>query len=337
MKNRTSRLDGLVSSLGGSLYIYIALALSGAAFWVSWTNYFGYSRDYENYDYFFNLLRYRFSSFFNTHRFEPAFAMIARLLVAFVQSNEVVYALFVAPAVFLKVLLIGRWSKGYVFFALAVFLYFFRFFPLHELTQVRASSALVFIMFSLYYRVQNRLYLAAACGMTAFLFHYSSALVVPFLFLPELKAKEVILLGVSLFVGIYIFSFQIVPMAATYFTSIESTLRSVVDSEGLNPLSPLLYPEYFMILVSLLFWEGLTRAMKFITSMQVFGLAMGLSFFDFPVLAVRSHELYIFLWVFYVAQASYCRIEIKISSFLFSVAMSFLGIYVYYMSNFFIY
>lgn len=337
MKSRTSRLNGLVSSLGGRQYIYIAFALSAAAFWVSWTNYFGYSRDYENYEYFFNLLRYRFSSFFNTHRFEPAFAMIARLLVAFVQSNEMVYALFVAPAVFLKILLMGRWSKGYVFFALAVLLYFFRFFPLHELTQVRASSALVFIMFSLYYRVQNRFYMAAAFGMTAFLFHYSSALVVPFIFLPELKAKEVVLLGASLFFGIYIFSLQIVPIAATYFTSIESTLRSIVDSDGLNPLSPLLYPEYFMIFVSLIFWEDLTRAMRFIVSMQIFGLAMGLAFYDFPVLAVRSHELFIFLWVFFVAQASHCRMEVKIAVIAFTGAMSFLGIYVYYMSNFFIY
>lgn len=334
---KASRIDKIVSSLGGSLYIYVALALSAAAFWVSWTNYFGYSRDYENYDHFFNLLRYRFSGFFNTHRFEPAFAMVARLLVAVVQSNEAVYALFVAPAVFLKVLLMGRWSKGYIFFALAVLLYFFRFFPLHELTQVRASSALVFVMFSLYYRVQNRFYMAAFFGFMAFLFHYSSALVIPFLFMPELKARYVVILGIALFSGIYMFSLQIVPIAAMYFTSIESTLRSVVDSDGLNPVSPLLYPEYFMIIVSLIFWESLTRIMKFVVAMQVFGLAMGLSFYDFPVLAVRSHELYIFLWVFYVAQASYCRIEIKISVISFTAAMSLLGMYVYYMSNFFIY
>lgn len=316
--------------------VLCAAALATLSYFLSESNTFGYSRDYWNYDRFFNLLRVNFTDYFNAHRFEPGFALVAHLLVAITQSNAVVYAAIVAASVFFKTLAIGRWSQEWTFFALAMVLFFLKFFALHELTQVRASIALLLIILAFHFRINGNIRIAILFSILAFSFHYSSSLLVPFLFLPMLSARSTMLAGVAIYTVISFFSLQLIPIAENYFVSVESTLRSVVDSGGLRPLSPILIPEYYLIVISLTLWKDLTRPMRMIVTIQVIGLAFCLAFSDYPVLAVRAHELFTFLWVVYVAQASACRDLVKVATFIFVIAMSALGFYVYFLGDFFI-
>lgn len=335
MNKNTMKLSRQNSLLVDGFHQKIAIILSIVAFFVSSTQFFGYSQDYHNYDRFFNLARIYINDVTNVHRFEPGFAYFSKILILMFSDNSTVYSVMVFLCVLFKINIMSRLSHGTMFFVMSIVLYLMRFFPLHELTQLRAAAAIVFLSFSFYCRVDRKYYWALFWGGVAFVFHYSSAIMLPFIFLPELKVRQLVIASILSFSFVTLFSDQIIGASAGYFSSIDSSLNSVIESDGLKPYSPILIPEYFILIFSVFNWYRITPVMRIVVSIEVFGLIIGIGLNDLQVLAVRSHELFIYFWIFYVAQSGACDKYIRVASIIFVVLMSLVGAYSFFYGDFF--
>lgn len=265
-------------------------ALVAAAFLVAVLQPFGIAPDYPNYEYFFQQARVDFVGG-GVVRFEPGFVYIATLLGKLISSDLLVYGIFVVMAVVIKLFAMnqtfisaGARRKYYLYLGIVFFLC--RFFPLHELTQLRASLAISFIMLGAFLVWQRRRALGAAAALGAVLFHYSSLIVAPFYFLPRMSRRLALMLPVGLMLLLHFLSPLVIGVAQIYFLVFE-TYEFGHPEDALNPLSPVLLPEFFLIVVAFMYWRHLNEAMRRIVVIEMFGLALFYGLIDFVVIAVR--------------------------------------------------
>lgn len=305
------------------------------AFVVSVTQWFGVSPDYPNYDIFFYNVRLYFSDEWATNRFEPAFVVASYFIAQLFESNVVVYSVIMCVGVAIKMALIGRFSNSIVFFILATTLYLAKYFSLHELTQLRASTAIAFLFLAFYFKLQRRWGLVALFSIVATLFHYSSLMFIPFLLMPTISLGKTLFIGTSVFVVAKLLLWPLLPILSKYFIVLDSYFANNVDFDATNFYSVVFVPEYCVIILYFLMWKKLTSTMKWVTSLQFFGFSILFGFSEVPVLGVRAREIYSFFWIVNVAQASFCSVEVRLVTILFVISMTVLGLYQYGFTDFF--
>ncbi|MGB7414048.1 MAG: EpsG family protein [Thermosynechococcaceae cyanobacterium] len=145
------------SSLRLQIVIIIALVLLASL--LTFSNFFGESRDYHAYDIFFQHVLINGCSNTQAYRFELGFQYFSCLLALAVNSPNAIYAVITAVSLFPKLCIVARIAtlnsikiaKISISFVLAVLMYMTRFFPLHELTQLRVSVGISFVLVSFVY------------------------------------------------------------------------------------------------------------------------------------------------------------------------------------------
>lgn len=312
----------------------IILTISFVALFVSVVQPFGVSPDYENYEIFFQEVRDDFWGSTVESRFEPAFIYFSGSMVKILNSNVFVYGLMVFISIALKSYFVNKMSAGY-FVLVALVFYLFKIFPLHELTQLRAALAMIFVFGACFFVWNGRPWFGLFLCIPAFFFHYSSLMVFPFLFLPKIEKKLTI--GIPIFILIILISVVqfIVIILSQYVSVFQSYENLNYGDEVVNPWSIVLWPEFFMIMFSFVFWRDLTEVMRRVVMLQLIGFAIFYATIQFPVVAVRGREMFSVLWVLFICQGAMTTLRLKMCILMFVLASIILSIYLYLLLDFF--
>ena len=171
-------------------------------FLFSITQILGISPDYISYDEFFEQLRKSFLDEIVLVRFEVLFTFISLQLTNLFNSNLLVYSLFVILSMSLKGWVIQSYASSIKIFILVAIFYFVRYFPINELTQIRAAISVGFFLVAELMLSQYKSKLAILFLLLAFFFHHSSVILIPFMYLKCNKRWEI--LSISFFVFIFL-------------------------------------------------------------------------------------------------------------------------------------
>ena len=305
-----------------------------ASIFVAYTQVFGISPDYRSYESFFGNLRFDLFRAATFTRFEPGFSVASGIAISIFSTNTTAYSSLVFIAVLTKLIFIRKFANKY-FFLLAIILYFTKYFSLHELTQLRAGMASSLLIVSCYYCWSKQRIRGSISSALAISLHYSSFLVSALLFLPQLNRRKSIALFFIMLITFTLTNSILFGFAGSYLSILASYAISTIDTPALKAFSPVLFPEFFLIAVSLFYWRDLTETMQRVVTMQLVGFAFWFGFLDIQVIAVRIRELFSVIWVLYIAQGYLCRIEIKVAIHFFILMAAALGFYMYHFSNFF--
>jgi hypothetical protein len=186
--------------------------------------------------------------------------------------------------------------------------------------------------------LKANLWLALVFAICAVSFHYLAAAVLPFLFLVKhrfaLDKRHALGLGVLLLLAIvlgkYLLFHYLVPIVPRFGG--QTRLMDATSSY----FSPVFYPEFFLIFLSLVFWKDCTDNMKRVIGLQFAGFAIFYGFFEHAVISIRLREVFSVFWLFYVADYSRVTANLRAGIVIFVLLNIALGSYLFYFSGYLI-
>jgi hypothetical protein len=235
----------------------------------------------------------------------------------------------VIAAMLLKGRIIYTYSASQrIFIVLAVF-YFIRYFPLHELTQLRAACALALLLIATNYFWKGNKFSGIIIFSTALMFHMSTAFAIPALFFFKItKRWLVIIIGI----GFFTIASLGASIVSIYLTSY-ITVLSAYESQGWgewapNPFAITIILDWAMIVFSLVKWNSITLLMKRAIVLEIIGMALFYGLLDFPAFASRVRDIYSIFWLIYIADGLQLKkLRIPIMSFVTSSLLVYSYIY----------
>lgn len=322
--NKHSVRDHVSPTLGlASLFVAIA------CFFIAYAQLYGESSDYARYETFFRMLRQ--NPDLDT-RFEIGFVFLSRAFVWLISDNSIVYALIVGAAVFSKMHLLSRYSTNLLVFLFCSIVFLLRFLPHHELTQLRLSVSLVFLLAAyVFFDMRSWVKFSLACFF-AVLFHNSAILCVPVFFIRTDK-RWVAMAVVGAVYAVVAVGVDIVYRALGDFLSVVSIYDEEGFGDDLRPFSATILLDLFMISFGVANWKKISSSMKHVLMFQMVGLAIFYGAFDFGVIAQRGREYFTVLWLVYIAQAFRCDRVVSISAVVFGVFSMVLYTYIFIFSG----
>lgn len=265
--------------------------------------------DFLNYADFFVLVRQGGWDAASEQRFEPAFAVTALLVAQLFDSDIVTFAVLMCAGLAIKLYVLGRATTTRLALCLVVLLYFARFLPLHELTQLRIALALAFAMLAVVRCRGLTFWIAVTAGL---LMHYSVIVLMPILLLwrmldhsPARYTRHEYLLwlsamGIVATVGLTIQHF-LEPLSLAFVT-LDMYSNAGFGDDRVNPLSLSVLVDAMLLLTALPLTVNRPR-LRFWWWVQAMALTLFFVLADFPVLAHRTREMLNVYWVFYVGTA----------------------------------
>ena len=304
------------------------------SFLVAYVQPFGLSPDYLSYEFFFQEVRPFFDGQKYESRFEPGFFYVSIFLTQVFESDLAVYGLFVLFSIYIKLKYGLKGAVGIYFWVAGIF-YFFKYFSLHELTQLRAALSAAFLIVAFFYTQEgNRRVGLFACFIAA-LFHYSALIIFPFIFLPRLDRRQIIFAAAIALMILSVFAPYLINLAGANFQVFEMYGDFKDRLRPLNRFSPVFFPEFFIILFSLIFWGDLTDVMKRVVTVEIIGFSLFYAFYDYGVVAVRGRELFSIFWLFYVAQGAFCGFRMRLGLNIFVISSIAISVYLFFINDFF--
>jgi hypothetical protein len=283
------------------LRVYLVVALAFFGFILSVTQVFGESLDYSQYFAFFDLARSEGLDIISVSRFEPGFSIFSAFLTALFISNLVVYAWIVAAAMLLKGWAINAYSSSQkIFLVLAIF-YLVRYFPLHELTQLRAACAIALLLVGVIFLWGGNLRYGLLIFASSVFLQMSALAVIPALFLKVSKRWEVILIAISAYILTSILMGEISGYLANYIEILSAYQKNGYYETKPNPFAIHLLIDWWIIIFSLISWSRLTLLMRRVIMLELIGMAIFYAGIDFGVIAHRIRDFYSIFWVFFIA------------------------------------
>jgi|GEM_PF-2162341 len=358
----------LVSRQKVEIY-FLTVIFALLAFFVAVFQSFGESPDYSQYTMLFDYLRNEDGSI-PIAKFEPFFLALARLFNQYIGVDNIEYGCFVLIAISVKVLvfyhnaipqkndfpfmrLIGNhFQQSHLFAACrymplsrfwailalltGLVLYFFRFFPLHELTQIRAGLAASFLLLAAYMVWENHVGWAVLFSTVAITFHYSSLFIVPFLFFRVVDRKAVIWGSILFMLIVLALKFYLLNVFSEYFIPLQMALMTGFGDKSLNLFSPSLLLDWGIILFALWGWRYLTNEMKTVVFLELIGMSLFYATTDMQLIASRGRELFSIFWIAFIIQGiAHCNSIIRLGCLVFSLLSFVLYGIVFFGGNFF--
>ena len=314
---------------------YLIVFFIAFSFFLSYTQALGISPDYLNYEIFLDLTRIEGLNTLNIGRFEPGFTLYSLFLSNFLTNNVLIYSYIVISCILIKNVAISFYCSSNKIFIIAFIFYFCRFFPLHELTQIRVACATGLLMLAARLIWEKKYLYGCIFSFLSLSFHFSSVAVIPIIFIEPYKRRSVI--GLSFFVVCvsYFFCYSVTEILSNYI-SILATYQSLGFGDKPNPLSFVLLLDWLMIFFALYHWKILTSVMKRAILMQLIGMAVFYGTLDLPVIAHRLREMFCVFWVFFVANGLQIK-KIKLPIFVYVLISLVSFSYIYIFSGKFFY
>lgn len=326
-------LDLTLSTKVTTLVLSIAVIVYLAFF-----NPLGVTPDYAPYIAAFDWARQASWSqvFPNPNAWEPGFMVLTFALSKVISANGLVFLAIVLLASSVKLGLLYKIASP-IAFALAMVLFFFKYFPLQDYNQLRGAIAISFLMLVYYqWTWKDNLILALLFSVCAVSFHYLVLALLPFVFLVKpvtfLQRSRALILPLAilgfLVIAGYVVLEYLVPLIPRLATQ---------SYEGIatnSYLSPVFYPAIFLIAMSLLLWNECTDNMKRAIILQLIGFAIFYGFFNFDVIAIRLREAFSIFLLFYLADYSRTTPRLRLTTIVFILMNIALGSYLFYFSNY---
>ena len=287
-----------VKAREGKLILVVALF----GFILSITQILGDSPDYVDYEAFFEIIREVKWGMFGQTRFEPGFVAVSILLTSLFNSEVFVYSCIVFFAMLLKSWAIDFYSKSYQIFVLIVIYYFFRYFSLHELTQLRAACAIALLLVAVVAIWNNHIRYGVLFCFFSLLFQVSTAAVIPALFLRSYTRWRTISIGIGVFLCTYIYASFVASYLASYIAGLNSYSVQGYSVVAPNPFAVQLLIDWAMVIYSLAVWERLTPLMRRVILLELIGLAFFYGSLELGVIAHRVREIYSVFWIFFLIE-----------------------------------
>jgi hypothetical protein len=307
-----------------------AALLAAVCFLVAYSRPFGTSRDFSEYQDFFDDLRLGGLGLLETSRFEPLFIVLSYVTSLAITTSPALYATLAAMSLALKASVLSALSSSHRWLIYGLALYAFRFAPLHELTQLRASTALAVLMLAFWLRWNGRLPACVLACLCAAGLHYSATFLVPFVLLKTVTRKRLLLLTLlqaavvagTLQIVIALFSDSL-KVLAMYDQNFFETPRLLSGATVLD---------LFMVGTALFMWDDLPGPAKHCVALQVAGWTFFYAGLGFPAFAVRLREAFAVFWVVFVVQAGHFSPRLRIATFVFVWLGVVLYVYWYFLN-----
>lgn len=330
MKQISNGLDRSIKFKKSNILFVVLFSLFGflAAIW----QIFGVSRDYLSYDDFFDLARWEGMDMLVKSRFELGFVTFSVFLTALFASNLIVYGWIVAFAMLLKGWAIKIISSGNQIFLIVSAFYLSRYFPLHELTQLRVAFAIALIMVGAIFLWKEKLLYGLLICASSLLFHMSAATIIPALLLPSYKRWQVMLIATFVFVFTSIFASAVTTYLAEHILILNAYQTYGFHETKPKPFSISLMIDLGMIIFALVKWSRLTSLMKRIILLELIGMAFYYGLIEFGVIAHRLRELFSVFWIFFIAEGLIIK-ETKNACFGFAFICIFFYSYLFIISG----
>jgi hypothetical protein len=274
---------------------------------------FGVSKDYENYARFFSETREYGFSYVKNHRFEPLFSYLSFVFSSVFKNNVIVYSLLAVLSLWIKGFALRRVSRnGFILFVALAF-YVVRFFPLHEMTQIRASFAASFLILAMVYKNQQKSLKSLLCGIATIGFHFSSLVFVPFAcyLKKHWRKRDVFYLSIGFFVSLSITKVFLLDFLAAHISKL-AIYQSLEYGGKASWHARTVILDILLIICGFSFWKRSDNLMRQILFLQVLGILLYYVFLDYAVLAHRLRELLSVFWVLYFPLALNKRGNIRL-------------------------
>jgi EpsG family len=326
---------------------FLAMLSSALAFF----GIFGKSNDYNLYLSYFEYNISRASCFDeNIFNFDIGFDVTSCLATSFVQSPNLAYTFLILISVFAKstviyITLLATKSTNLNFiisYFLCFLVYFSRFFPLHELTQIRASLSIVFLLVAslLLYQEKSRIKASSITVLSlidplpllqsksskrisdlnlwalflyfiACLFHSSILLVLPVVIVAFYvkDRKNLLIVSIIMFIILKIFFSQYV---FKFLIGFNPRLFDYIDNENyssISTFSPKRILDFYLVVIGVIYSDVNNRCQLFYMSLVAFSIVCFYSLVDIPVVAYRLSEV---VQVFSIPLIATMRSDIEI-------------------------
>lgn len=297
--------------------------------------------DYQAYSQYFEELRSLdfFSAF--VYRLEPVFVVLTLLFNQILPNSFLVYLAFLILSIILKTYIISKTRLAGFLFAILVVFYLFRFFPIHELTQIRVSLAIGLVMMS-FQRYDTRFlkWLLFALGC---LTHYSTLILLPFVFLVGAAQDGAInyikherLIWTLIFITAAILG-VISQLLINYLTPYFMVLQ-IYDSVGfgeqtVSPFNATILLDIFGILTGFALYGKMSASTRSWLYFQTLGLFTFYAMINFPIMAFRVKELFCVFWIFYIRDAMEYKGLVKFHAISFATLCIVMYFYFYFFAK----
>jgi hypothetical protein len=201
---------------------------------------------------------------------------------------------------------------------------------------LRAALGAALLIAAFYFFANKKPLIGLLVGLVGALFHYSVLMVLPLLFLPVMRRWHSILLAIASFLVLSLLSVYLVEMAGYGFSVFETYEGSSYSVRSLNRFSPVFFPEFFIIICSLICWGDLNRTMQRIVVIEMLGFSMFYALADYGVVATRGRELFAVLWLYFVAHCGVSSNRMRFFVNVFVFASIILYFYVFFVLGFFV-
>ena len=269
---------------------------------------------------------------------EPTFALISSFVRHAFNNFQGVLVTYAVLGILLKYFAIEKLTKLKF---LAVITYFGSYYLLHDFTQIRAGVASAIFLVSIIPLSERNFSKFFILVLIAFLFHYSSLVLLPLWFLKDEKISRrwKLILYLLIPAGILLHFMNIDIMLAIPIDTIKYKIKAYKEAQELasNPLNVfnLLYiSKYIMFYIFLYFYELLYSKVKYFTiSLKIYGLALFayLIFSPNTVLAMRVSELLGIVEIILIPSLIYVFKERAFSSIaVIAISLGYLYINIYY-------
>jgi hypothetical protein len=279
--------------------------------------------DYDTYEMMYN----KISNNINVN-IEPTFYFITDF-VNYLQSNiSLLILIYSIIGVSLKTIALSRLSEFWLY---SILVYFSFFFILHEMTQIRVGIASAFILFSIQPLKKNQLLHFFALITLGTLFHYSTLLILPVLFLNKNSISKGFYVLIPF--GFLIHFSSINPLYILEYLPIESfslkfnTYKYLSTNQSINPFGVWNILRCVFCLILLYNWKYLQSKNEYsviLIKFYILSVFCLLSFSKIPTFASRISDLYAIVevilipFIFYLLKDSktkYAVIMIFLTSF----------------------
>ena len=272
-------------------YGFILLITAATFSYLASIEYFGISRDVQEYRNFYSQVsEYR-------GRFEVLFVMTTQAIRS--QSDQ--FAVFLFLITFLSLFFKFSILSNFKLYLTNLVIYIFILYPLHELTQYRASIALALLYCALLCRYFGRLTLLSwglfAAGV---LFHYSTIAFLPILLgWNYLKTNFSIKIPVA--IGLLILLWIFKPTIQAYVSVLNPTLLGATPELG-NPFSSRNLILMGILIIGVLNWSKLNPDVRPFYFMSVYGFILWYVFIDAPIYSHRLFEMTFFAYFIWMSE-----------------------------------
>lgn len=262
------------------------------------TRHFGYDLDYENYRTYYEQL----AGFSDVNRYEIGFSNLASLSKFVFKLDFSGFLIMLATiSLIFKIYLILKLKNPFVF----IFLYFLLVFPIHEMTQIRASIAIGLFYSGLYLLFRSRV-LSLFLIFFACCFHYSIMVFIPLLiFFSHKKCYAdfglfkvlLFLAAISLLVFLFIKMVAINFVYLSYFDSDEFNAANLFSVRFLSM--------YFIAFLGISRWLYLDVNSKLWVLLICYGMSLFIVLHQVaPIVGFRFAEIVLFSSFFVVDNLS---------------------------------